>query len=80
MKLISLNVGLPREIIYKDRSIITGIFKDPVEGRIRARRLNLDGDGCGALGLLERRIAGYEIAVGDVRRKLYGRRPERRSE
>lgn len=44
MKLISLNVGLPREIIYKDRSIVTGIFKDAVEGRIRARQLNLDGD------------------------------------
>ncbi|HKS39876.1 MAG TPA: MOSC domain-containing protein [Blastocatellia bacterium] len=44
MKIISLNVGLPREIVYKDRSIVTGIFKEPVEGRIRARRLNLDGD------------------------------------
>ena len=44
MKIISLNVGLPREIVYKDRSIITGIFKEPIEGRVRARRLNLDGD------------------------------------
>jgi MOSC domain-containing protein YiiM len=44
MKIISLNVGLPREIVYKDRSIVTGIFKEPVEGRVRARRLNLDGD------------------------------------
>jgi MOSC domain-containing protein YiiM len=44
MKIISLNVGLPREIVYKDRSIVTGIFKEPVEGRVRARKLNLDGD------------------------------------
>ena len=44
MKLISVNVGLPREIVYKGRSITTGIFKEPVVGRIRARRLNLDGD------------------------------------
>src|ERR1044072_7317644 len=44
MKIISLNVGLPREIVYKDRRIVTGIFKEPVEGRIRARKLNLDGD------------------------------------
>lgn len=44
MKIISLNVGLPREIIYRGRSIVTGIFKDPVEGRVFARRLNLDGD------------------------------------
>jgi MOSC domain-containing protein YiiM len=45
MKLISVNVGLPREIIYKDRRVVTGIFKEPVEGRVRARKLNLDGDG-----------------------------------
>jgi MOSC domain-containing protein YiiM len=44
MELISLNVGLPREIVYKGHSIVTGIFKEPVEGRVRARRLNLDGD------------------------------------
>lgn len=44
MKLVSLNVGLPREIVYKGRSIITGIFKASVDGRVRARRLNLDGD------------------------------------
>lgn len=44
MKLISVNVGLPREIVYKGRSITTGIFKAPVAGRILARRLNLDGD------------------------------------
>ena len=44
MKIISLNVGLPREIVYKDRRIVTGIFKEPVEGRVRARKLNLDGD------------------------------------
>lgn len=44
MKLISVHVGLPREIIYKGDAITTGIFKSPVAGRVRARRLNLDGD------------------------------------
>jgi MOSC domain-containing protein YiiM len=44
MQLVSVNVGLPREIVYKGRSITTGIFKAPVAGRLRARRLNLDGD------------------------------------
>jgi len=44
MKLISVHVGLPREIVYKGAAIITGIFKTPVAGRVRARRLNLDGD------------------------------------
>lgn len=45
MKLISVQVGLPREIVYKGREITTGIFKAPVAGRVIARRLNLDGDG-----------------------------------
>jgi MOSC domain-containing protein YiiM len=44
MKLISVNVGLPREAIYDGDRIMTGIFKEPVEGRITLRRLNLDGD------------------------------------
>jgi MOSC domain-containing protein YiiM len=44
MKLISVNVGLPREVIWKKHSITTGIFKEPVEGTIKVRSLNLDGD------------------------------------
>ena len=44
MKLISVNVGLPRDILWKGKSISTGIFKEPVEGRVQVRTLNLDGD------------------------------------
>ena len=44
MKLISVNVGLPREVIWKGRKVRTGIFKEPIEGRVTVRRLNLDGD------------------------------------
>ncbi len=44
MKLISVNVGLPREIRWEGQTVVTGIFKQPVEGRIPLRRLNLDGD------------------------------------
>src|SRR5579862_10018258 len=44
MKLISLNVGLPREVEWRGMKISTGIFKQPVEGRLTLRRLNLDGD------------------------------------
>jgi MOSC domain-containing protein YiiM len=44
MKIISVNVGLPREVIWKGRSVTTGIFKEPVEGVIKVRSLNLDGD------------------------------------
>jgi MOSC domain-containing protein YiiM len=44
MRVVSVNVGLPRQVTYKGKTITTGIFKEPVEGRIRVRRLNLDGD------------------------------------
>ena len=44
MRLISLNVGFPRSIEWKGRTVETGIFKEPVEGRIQLGRLNLDGD------------------------------------
>jgi MOSC domain-containing protein YiiM len=44
MKLISINVGLPREVVYKGKTVKTGIFKEPVAGRVQVRRLNLDGD------------------------------------
>lgn len=44
MKLASLNVGLPREVISKGQTVLTGIFKEPIEGRVMVRALNLDGD------------------------------------
>ncbi|MBD2120883.1 MOSC domain-containing protein [Trichocoleus sp. FACHB-262] len=47
MKLISVNVGLPREVTWKGKTVRTGIFKEPVLGsaRVMVRSLNLDGDG-----------------------------------
>jgi MOSC domain-containing protein YiiM len=44
MRVVSVNVGLPRTVRWKRRDVTTGIFKKPVEGRIPLRRLNLDGD------------------------------------
>ncbi len=44
MKLVSVNTGLPREVMWHGRSVTTGIFKQPVEGRVTLRKLNLDGD------------------------------------
>jgi MOSC domain-containing protein YiiM len=44
MRLLALNVGRPRVIIYKGESIRTGIFKHSVAGRIPLQTLNLDGD------------------------------------
>jgi ferredoxin-NADP reductase/MOSC domain-containing protein YiiM len=48
-RLLSVNVGLPRDIEWKGRIVRTGIWKDPVRGRCRVRRFNLDGDGQGDL-------------------------------
>ena len=44
MKLVSLNVARPRLVSWQGRSVSTGIFKEPVEGPITLRTLNLDGD------------------------------------
>ena len=45
MKLISVNVGLPRPVPYQDGIVSTGIYKESVAGPVWVRRLNLDGDG-----------------------------------
>lgn len=44
MKLLSLNVGIPRQVNFQNELVTTGIFKEPVKGRVRLRKLNLDGD------------------------------------
>ena len=45
MKIVSLNVGLPREVMWHGQTVTTGIFKEPVAGRVALRKLDLDGDG-----------------------------------
>lgn len=44
MKLLSVNVSLPKEVSYNGTIITTGIFKEPVQGPVMLRTLNLDGD------------------------------------
>src|SRR5262249_20866278 len=44
MKLVSINVGLPRTVEHHREQVTTGIFKDPVQGPVMLRTLNLDGD------------------------------------
>ena len=44
MKVVSVNVGLPRQLIWRGMEVETGIFKQPVRGRVFLRSLNLDGD------------------------------------
>jgi MOSC domain-containing protein YiiM len=44
MRLLSVNVGQPRQVVWKGRTVTTGIFKEPVAGRVPLRQHNLDGD------------------------------------
>jgi len=63
-RLVSVNVGLPRDIRWKGRTVLTGIWKKPVPGRCLVRRLNLDGDGQGDVaghGGEQRAVFVYQI-------------------
>jgi len=63
-QLLSVNVGLPRDIAWKDRTVHTGIWKNPVPGRCQVGRLNLHGDGQGDLaghGGEHRAVFVYQI-------------------
>ena len=45
MKLPSVNVSPPAEVVHGGKTVRTGIFKEPVDGRVMLGTLNLDGDG-----------------------------------
>jgi MOSC domain-containing protein YiiM len=76
MKVVSVNVGLPREVIWKGKSVTTGIFKEPVEGRVHLRTLNLDGDRQADLkvhGGIHKAVYAYPVSHYDYwRRELPG--------
>ncbi len=44
MKIVSVNVGMPREVVWKGMTVQTAIFKEPVDGSVRISKLNLAGD------------------------------------
>ena len=44
MKIVSVNVGLPREVVWEGTTVLTGIFKEPVAGPVMISKLNLAGD------------------------------------
>jgi MOSC domain-containing protein YiiM len=44
VKIVSVNVGRPRLVMHNGEAVSTGIFKEPVSGRVQLRTLNLDGD------------------------------------
>ncbi len=63
-RLLSVNVGLPRDIPWRGMTVHTGVWKDAVPGRRRVGRLNLDGDGQGDLaghGGEQRAVFVYQI-------------------
>jgi len=45
VKVVSVNVGLPREVVWNGKTVRTGIFKSPVAGAVAVRGVNLEGDG-----------------------------------
>src|ERR1700747_3892087 len=48
-QLVSVNVGRPREITWRGKTVYTSVWKEPVQGRRLVRRLNIDGDAQGDL-------------------------------
>lgn len=85
MKLLSVNVGLPREATWRDKPLRTGIFKRPVEGPVAARGHQLAGDGQADLsvhGGPDKAIYGYpsehypywlaELGVGSLTWGAFG--------
>jgi MOSC domain-containing protein YiiM len=62
--LVSVNVGLPKDVSWQGRTVFTGVFKEPVAGRRRVGRLNVDGDGQGDLaghGGEQRAVFVYQL-------------------
>jgi MOSC domain-containing protein YiiM/ferredoxin-NADP reductase len=63
-RIVSVNIGLPRDITWRGKTVHTGIWKNPVPGRVMVRRLNIDGDGQGDLaghGGLNRPVMVYQL-------------------
>jgi ferredoxin-NADP reductase/MOSC domain-containing protein YiiM len=76
-RLLSVNVGKPKDVDWHGRSVHTGIWKSPVSGPVMARRLNLDGDGQGDLaghGGEQRAVLVYQAeSIAYWRGKRFGR-------
>ncbi|HEY1777437.1 MAG TPA: MOSC and FAD-binding oxidoreductase domain-containing protein [Solirubrobacteraceae bacterium] len=63
-KLLSVNVGLPKNVAWQGKTVFTGVFKDPVAGSRRVGKLNVEGDGQGDLaghGGEQRAVFVYQI-------------------
>ncbi|MCV7200529.1 MOSC domain-containing protein [Mycolicibacterium peregrinum] len=75
-RLLSVNVGMPKDLSWQGKTIHTGIYKEPVEGPVLVRRLNVDGDGQGDLnghGGENRAVMVYQTESYDYWRRELGR-------
>ncbi|MFC4997847.1 MOSC domain-containing protein [Dactylosporangium cerinum] len=74
--LVSVNVGLPKDVAWQGRTVHTGVWKAPVDGPVLLRRLNLDGDGQGDLaghGGEQRAVLVYQLDSYRHWREFLGR-------
>jgi len=74
--LLSVNVGMPRDVPWQGRTVYTGVWKHPVEGPQMVRRLNIDGDGQGDLhghGGEQRAVLVYQIQSYEHWQQYFGR-------
>lgn len=74
MKVISVNVGLPRQIVYNKQKVTTSIFKDPVRERVKLFEMNLDGDKQSDLtvhGGVDKAVYSYPVEHYDYWKKQY---------
>jgi ferredoxin-NADP reductase/MOSC domain-containing protein YiiM len=75
-RLVSVNVGMPKDVPWRGKTVHTGIWKSPVEGPAMVRRLNIDGDGQGDLaghGGEQRAVMVYQTESYDYWRDYLGR-------
>ncbi|OBJ20846.1 MOSC and FAD-binding oxidoreductase domain-containing protein [Mycobacterium colombiense] len=75
-RLVSVNVGMPKDVRWRDKTVYTGIWKTPVEGPVMVRRLNVDGDGQGDLaghGGEQRAVMVYQSEAYDFWKTYLGR-------
>ena len=76
MKLLSVNVSLPEQVPHENKTVSTGIFKEPVEGWVMLRTTNLDGDGQADLenhGGIYQAAYAYSVENYDHWRRELGR-------
>ena len=74
--LVAVNVGLPRDVVWRDQTVHTGVWKQAVDGPHMVRTLNIEGDGQGDLaghGGPHRAVLVYQLASYEHWQRHFGR-------